>query len=201
MAELDRLMSFFDLSSMVFTKTQPNYFCRPDPRCFYLYVTNSQQGRSSGSCLEGRGYSAFLLTREVVVVLAHPWPTRELSWPSEESELLLQKTDLEDYGRCLPLPSTGAAGGTCRVRERRRHHPPPLRTGCESFPSSGSSRYKAPRERSRLHDGLNPGLMAMDAELLVERTVHKIRLPLWVKRVGVLPDFDMTPDLGFARIH
>ena len=33
---------------------------------------------------------------------------------------------------------------------------PPLRTGRESFPSSGSSRNKAPRERSRLHDGLIP---------------------------------------------
>ena len=33
---------------------------------------------------------------------------------------------------------------------------PPLRTGRESFPSSGSSRYKAPRERSRYHDGLIP---------------------------------------------
>ena len=33
---------------------------------------------------------------------------------------------------------------------------PPLRTGRESFPSSGSSQYKAPRERSRLHDGFIP---------------------------------------------
>lgn len=33
---------------------------------------------------------------------------------------------------------------------------PPLRTGRESFPSSGSSRHKAPRERSRHHDGLIP---------------------------------------------
>jgi hypothetical protein len=33
---------------------------------------------------------------------------------------------------------------------------PPLRTGHESFPSSGSSRCKAPRERSRFHDGLIP---------------------------------------------
>src|SRR5262245_7762486 len=32
--------------------------------------------------------------------------------------------------------------------------PPPLRTGRESFPSSGSSNYKAPRERSRFHNGL-----------------------------------------------
>jgi len=33
---------------------------------------------------------------------------------------------------------------------------PPLRTGRETFASSGSSRNKAPRERSRLHDGLIP---------------------------------------------
>ena len=33
---------------------------------------------------------------------------------------------------------------------------PPLRTGHESFPSSGSSRCKAPYEWSRLHDGLIP---------------------------------------------
>ena len=33
---------------------------------------------------------------------------------------------------------------------------PPLRTGRETFASSGSSRYKAPRERSRFHDGLIP---------------------------------------------
>ena len=30
---------------------------------------------------------------------------------------------------------------------------PPIRTGLESFPSSGSSRSKAPPERSRYHDG------------------------------------------------
>jgi hypothetical protein len=34
--------------------------------------------------------------------------------------------------------------------------PPPLRTGRESFPSSGSSQSKAPPERSRSHDGLIP---------------------------------------------
>jgi hypothetical protein len=51
---------------------------------------------------------------------------------------------------------------------------PPLRTGRESFPSSGSSRYKAPRERSRFHDGLNPGFMAMDAKPLPERTFREI---------------------------
>ena len=51
---------------------------------------------------------------------------------------------------------------------------PPLRTGRESFPSSGSSRYKAPRERSRFHDGFNPGLLARDAKLLLERTFFEV---------------------------
>ena len=41
----------------------------------------------------------------------------------------------------------------------------------------------------------------MDAELPLERTFPEARLPLWVERVGVLPDFDMAPDFGFARIH
>ena len=36
---------------------------------------------------------------------------------------------------------------------------PPLRTGGESFPSSGSSRFKAPRARR-----FNPGFVAMDAK-------------------------------------
>jgi len=56
---------------------------------------------------------------------------------------------------------------------------------------AGSNRRKAPREWSRIHDGLNPGLMAMDAEFLVERTLYEVRLPLWVKRVGLLPDTDL----------
>ena len=43
--------------------------------------------------------------------------------------------------------------------------------------------------------------MAMDAELLVERTFREVGPPLWVKRIGVLLDFDMTPDFGFACIH
>ena len=44
-------------------------------------------------------------------------------------------------------------------------------------------------------------MLAGDAELLVERTFREVVLPLWVKRVGLPPDFDMTPDFGFARIH
>lgn len=77
----------------------------------------------------------------------------------------------------------------------------PLGTGHEGFPSSGSSRCKAPRERSRLHDGLNPCIMAVDAKLLVERTLYKIGFSLWVERAGVLPDFYMAPDFGFACIR
>lgn len=47
----------------------------------------------------------------------------------------------------------------------------------------------------------NPGFMAMGAKLLLERTFCEVGLPLWVERVGGLPDFDMAPDFGFARIH
>ena len=41
-------------------------------------------------------------------------------------------------------------------KEMTLRSPPPLRTGRETFASSGSSRSKAPRERSRLHNGLTP---------------------------------------------
>src|SRR5260221_11874945 len=58
-----------------------------------------------------------------------------------------------------------------------------------------------PRERSRLHDGLIPGLLAGDAKLLVECTFHEARLPLWVEGIGIPPDFSRTPDFGVARIH
>jgi hypothetical protein len=78
---------------------------------------------------------------------------------------------------------------------------PPLRTGRETFASSGSSRTKAPRERSRFHNGFDPGFSAREAGPLVERTFREVGLPLRVERIGVPPDFDMTPDFGFARIH
>ena len=78
---------------------------------------------------------------------------------------------------------------------------PPLRTGRETFASSGSSRTKAPRERSRFHNGFNPGFSAREAGLLAERTFREVGLPRRVERIGVPPDFDMTPDFGFARIH
>ena len=41
----------------------------------------------------------------------------------------------------------------------------------------------------------------METELLLERTFREVGLPLWVERVGVLPDFDMPPDFCLARIH
>ena len=47
----------------------------------------------------------------------------------------------------------------------------------------------------------NPGFLTMDAKLLVERTFDEVRLPLWVERVGISPDFNMPPDFGFACIH
>ncbi len=43
--------------------------------------------------------------------------------------------------------------------------------------------------------------MAMEAELLLKRTFFEVGLPLWVERVGGLPDFDVAPNFGFARIH
>lgn len=39
---------------------------------------------------------------------------------------------------------------------------PRLRTGRESSPSSGSSRYEVPPERSRFSRQFNPSLMAVD---------------------------------------
>ena len=41
----------------------------------------------------------------------------------------------------------------------------------------------------------------MDAELFVERTFDKVRLPLWVEWLGILSDFYVAPDFGFACIH
>ena len=60
----------------------------------------------------------------------------------------------------------------------------PLRTGRETFASSGSSRTKAPRERSRFHNGFDPGFSAREAGLLVERTFREVGLPLRVKRIA-----------------
>ena len=78
---------------------------------------------------------------------------------------------------------------------------PPLRTGHESFPSSGSSHYKAPRERSRFSRRFNPCFMAMDSELFAKRTFLKIVLPVWIERIGVRSDFNVPPDFGFTGIH
>ena len=137
---------------------------------------------------------------------ANPTVLARMRVPSVRREecIGLFVTCATDFWRCAPRGIAPRWGQPPFLSPgSRRVLPPssPLRTGREGFPSSGSSRYKAPRERSRFHNGFNPGLMAMDAELLVERTVHKIRLPLWVERVGVLPDFDVPPDFGFARIH
>src|SRR5208282_525313 len=78
---------------------------------------------------------------------------------------------------------------------------PPLRTGRDSFPSSGSSRCKAPRERSRCSRRFNPGFMAVDAELFAERTFCKVVLPVWIERIRLRPDFQMPPDFGVAGIN
>ena len=47
----------------------------------------------------------------------------------------------------------------------------------------------------------NPGLVAMDAELLADRTFFEVGLPWWVEQLGGSPDFGVPPDFGFARIH
>jgi len=44
--------------------------------------------------------------------------------------------------------------------------PAPLRTGRESFPSSGSSQCKAPPRRSRFHDGLIPACLRLTPNFL-----------------------------------
>src|SRR2546430_16616154 len=75
--------------------------------------------------------------------------------------------------------------------------PPPLRTGRESFPSSGSSRYKAPLARSRFTRRFQSSLPTMNAKLLEERTVFKVGPPAWVERVRFAPDFQMPPDTDF----
>lgn len=41
----------------------------------------------------------------------------------------------------------------------------------------------------------------MDAELLLERTFLEVGRPLWVERVGGLPDFDVPSDWGVACCH
>ena len=41
----------------------------------------------------------------------------------------------------------------------------------------------------------------MDAELFEERTFLKIFVPVWIERVGLRPDFQVSPDCGFAGIH
>jgi hypothetical protein len=42
--------------------------------------------------------------------------------------------------------------------------------------------------------------MAMDTELLVERTFRKIVLPTRIKRIGFRPDFHIPPDFGFNQM-
>ena len=41
----------------------------------------------------------------------------------------------------------------------------------------------------------------MNAQLLEERTVFKVAAPLRVERICLRPDFDVTPDFGFGRVH
>jgi hypothetical protein len=85
---------------------------------------------------------------------------------------------LFQFGRCIARHSSGK--GTAL--------PPllPLKTGRESFPSSGSSRYKA-RVSGAGFTTFSPGFVAMDAEPSSGTHVPQSRLPLWVERDGVLP--------------
>ena len=55
-----------------------------------------------------------------------------------------------------PLPTRSRRLDDWSGKEVVLRPPPPLRTGRETFASSGSSQCKAPRERSRFHDGLIP---------------------------------------------
>jgi hypothetical protein len=55
--------------------------------------------------------------------------------------------------------------GYCSGKEVALPPVPPLRTGRETFASSGSSRTKAPRERSRFHNGFGPGFSSREAAL------------------------------------
>ena len=41
----------------------------------------------------------------------------------------------------------------------------------------------------------------MNAKPSEERTVFKVVAPLRVERIGLRPDFDVTPDFGFGRIN
>jgi hypothetical protein len=60
---------------------------------------------------------------------------------------------------------------------------------------------QSPAEAEPVSRRFNPGLLTTDAELLSECTLFEVGLPLWVKRVGVLPDFYMAFDFGIACIH
>jgi len=60
---------------------------------------------------------------------------------------------------------------------------------------------QSPAETEPVSQRFNPSLLTTDAELLVECTLFEVGLPLWVKRVGVPPDFYMAFDFGIACIH
>src|SRR5580658_1859289 len=52
-----------------------------------------------------------------------------------------------------------------------------------------------PVSRRRFLDSLT-----REAELLAERTFRQVGPPLWVERINLPPDFDVSSDFGFARI-
>jgi hypothetical protein len=73
---------------------------------------------------------------------------------------------------------------------------PPLRTGRETFASSGSSHFKALREQSRCSQRFNLGCPPMNAESLEERTICKIPVPARIERISRAFDLRMSPYLG-----
>jgi len=54
---------------------------------------------------------------------------------------------------------------------------PPLRTGREGFPSSGSSRIKAPQKQSRYHDGLIPACWRVMPNFFASRRAIELTTP------------------------
>ena len=118
---------------------------------------------------------------DAVTLVESPSPS------AADPDLVACRADNSHSPGCFPMTRTGSLS----CRPVKQFAPvvlsgkgaallplPPLRTGRESFPSSGSSRYKAPRERSRFHDDLIPACWRCDAELFVERTFREVVLPL-----------------------
>ncbi len=73
---------------------------------------------------------------------------------------------------------------------------PPLRTGRETFASSGSSHFKALREQSQCSQRFSPSFPPMDAESLENCTIFKIPVPARIERIGRAFNLRMSPYFG-----